>query len=294
MKYEKHPLNILPNCSKEDYRRLCGSIRRDGFDSKFPILLFEGKILDGWQRYRVCQEDDLEFPTIKFDGEKEEAVIFIRESNFRRNLTPDQIATFIIDSNGLLDRYKEESRKRSLTNLKQNQDKTTEQPPTDTFGGVQYKAKAAKDFGTTRKKITRAEKLKEASPEKYEEVKNGTKKLHEAEKEVPALQKKPTQTNTPKTNPIFSRLSTKLDSAGDDLQKLLQGEYKPNTTIEWAHMESIRFSLYDIVRVAAELGIDVVKIADTFNGQKKIVIPKHLRKPKSTKTTDIVDVEIVK
>jgi len=288
--YKKHPLNILPNCKKGDYDRLQSSIRTNGFDPKFPILLFEGEILDGWQRYQVCTNNNIEFITVGFDGGYEEALIFVQESNIRRNLTDDQIAAFIIDSNGLLDRYKAEARERSSVNLKQNRSRSSS--TTRSEEGLSLD-KAATDFGTTGGKIRRAEKLKKASPKVFEEVKSGEKKLYEAEKEV-FPSKKIIKPKTPPThNGSIKKVHDQMNSVADGLQYILQGDHKPITQLDWGYVDSIKHSLYDIVRLAASFGVDVEKIVKTLNGNKKINAPKHLQKPKNIKATDIEYEEVI-
>ena len=288
--YQKHPLNILPDCNKPDYDRLQGSLRANGFDERFPIVLFEGKILDGWQRYQICEKNNIEFVTTIFKGDKEEAIMFIRKSNIRRNLSEDRIATFIVDSNGLMDRYKAEAKERMKSTLKQGS-RSSSTTPTERGRAVD---KAAKDFGTTGGKVKRAEKLKKESPEEFEKVKSGKKKLHEAEKAVPASRKiVKKKTNKPKDNSHIYSVSKRITTLSGDLQKILQGDYKPTTQLDWGRLSTINYALYDIVRLAASMGVDVVSIAEAFNGTTKITTPKHLQIPKNMETTDIQDAEIV-
>jgi hypothetical protein len=282
--YQKHPLNILPDCNKLDYDRLQGSLRSNGFDKKFPIILFEGMILDGWQRYQICTKNKIEFTTTEFEGGREEAIQFIRKSNIRRNLSEDQIASFIVDSNGLLDQYRAKADERSRAGKK---------PPTSTTTGLAVEV-AAKDFGTTGGKIKRAEKLKEESPEEFEKVKSGEKKLHEAEKVVASSRKIiKKKSDKPKDNSHIYSVSKRIATLSGDLQKILQGDHKPTTQLDWGRLSTINYALYDIVRLAASMGVDVVSIVETFNGTTRITTPKHLQIPKNMETTDIEDAEIV-
>ena len=286
--YQKHPLNILPDCNKLDYDRLQGSLRANGFDKKFPILLFEGMILDGWQRYQICMKNEIEFTTTEFEGGQEEATQFIRKSNIRRNLTEDQIATFIVDSNGLLDRYRAEADKRKKAGV----------PSRSTEGGSKHDGEAenvaAKDFGTTGGKVKRAENLKKSSPEEFEKVKSGQKKLIDAEKDVPASRKIiKKKSNKPKDNSHIYSVSKRIATLSGDLQKILQGDHIPITELDFKRLSTINYALYDVVRLAASMGVDVVSIAETFNGTTRITTPKHLQIPKSMETTDIEDAEIV-
>lgn len=295
--YKKHSLNILPNCNKLDYDRLQGSLRANGFDKKFPIILFEGKILDGWQRYQICEKNNIDFTTAEFEGNKKEAIKFVRESNIRRNMTEDQIATFIIDSNGLLDEYEAEAREREREGKRKGGLVRQGKLPRSTEGkqkSPEYTDIAAKDFGTTGGKVRRAKKLKEASPEEFEKVKSGEKKLHEAEKSVPTSRKiTKKKSDKPKDDSLIYSVSKNLAKVTGDLQKILQGDHKPTTKLDWGRLSTINYALYDIIRLAASMGVDVVSIAETFNGTKKITTPKHLRIPKEVETTGIEEAQII-
>ena len=53
---DKHELNIFPEMLPEDYARLKSDIENNGYDVKYPIWFYEGKILDGWNREKICNE----------------------------------------------------------------------------------------------------------------------------------------------------------------------------------------------------------------------------------------------
>ena len=54
-RYQPHPIALLyPPMSPEEYEFVKEDIRQHGL--KHPIVLLEGKILDGWQRYQICLE----------------------------------------------------------------------------------------------------------------------------------------------------------------------------------------------------------------------------------------------
>jgi hypothetical protein len=58
-KYTKHKINIYPIISDDTYGTLKESLM-DGFNPIFPIILYEDKVLDGWNRYLICEEMDIE------------------------------------------------------------------------------------------------------------------------------------------------------------------------------------------------------------------------------------------
>ena len=54
---EFHPAaNIFPMMTGDEFKTLVESISRNGYDAAFPILTFEGMILDGRNRYSACLE----------------------------------------------------------------------------------------------------------------------------------------------------------------------------------------------------------------------------------------------
>ena len=58
-----------------------------------PILLYEGKILDGLHRYRACQDLGREPRVVRFEGNPRAAASLVLGRNFhRRHLTTSQRA----------------------------------------------------------------------------------------------------------------------------------------------------------------------------------------------------------
>lgn len=87
---EFHPLaEVLPLIEGEEFNQLVTSIKERGLLD--PIILFEGKILDGRNRYRACLEAGVKPKTIKFNGAF--PILFVMDHNLhRRNLTKGQRA----------------------------------------------------------------------------------------------------------------------------------------------------------------------------------------------------------
>ena len=93
MTYEFHPFaNVFPLLDDDDLGTLTKDIRENG--QREPVILYDGKILDGRNRYRACVE--LGIPAI-FDHSKasndEEALRESVSRNLRRrHLTASQRA----------------------------------------------------------------------------------------------------------------------------------------------------------------------------------------------------------
>ena len=69
-------------------RALSNDIKTNGL--REPIILFEGKILDGRNRYRACTELDIESPTRKWDGKGDPLDYVISKNLHRRHLNESQ------------------------------------------------------------------------------------------------------------------------------------------------------------------------------------------------------------
>jgi len=91
----KHEFNKMPQMREGDYTALLDSLRHFGFDPKYPVVIYEHKILDGWNRYRACTELNISYSEISFFGSNEEAIDFVHRTNVRRNLTINEQAELI-------------------------------------------------------------------------------------------------------------------------------------------------------------------------------------------------------
>lgn len=88
IEYDFHDTaNAFPFISGDAYDTLKEDIRINGILE--PIYLFEGKIIDGRNRYRIAKELGLDIPTQEYEGDN--PVGFVQSMNLhRRQLTPSQ------------------------------------------------------------------------------------------------------------------------------------------------------------------------------------------------------------
>jgi len=88
--YEFHELCcIFPRCSDEELQLLVSDIRENGLLT--PITLYEGKILDGRNRYLACQMLNIEPDYVEFDG-KDPLPFVVSRNLCRRHLSESQRA----------------------------------------------------------------------------------------------------------------------------------------------------------------------------------------------------------
>ena len=94
---ERHELSQLwGDMPEPEYQQLVESIR-DTKETyiKFIIWTYEGKVLDGWHRYKACEELGVLTPTLPYNGQ-DPAGFVIRANGLRRHLTPSQRSDAIV------------------------------------------------------------------------------------------------------------------------------------------------------------------------------------------------------
>lgn len=105
----KHKFNVFPEMSGEDYQKLIEDLRTHGFDSSQPIVIFENAILDGWNRFKACQELDIPFVERQFYGTSMDAINFVMRTNKRRNLNSQQWAAIAVEADDFIQAITEET-----------------------------------------------------------------------------------------------------------------------------------------------------------------------------------------
>lgn len=222
---KKHAFNIFPEASEEDFNRLLEDIRNNGFDQSQPVTVYEGAILDGWNRYRACQAIGIT-PAIKnFDGDQAAAMRLVMRTNKRRNLNKGQWATIAIEAEDVLRALAdeaEENRKLKISESRSNETAQKIAPSEKTERETAHKA--AELFNTNRTYINQAAKVKAAAPEAFEKVKAGKMTLQDAMKEVA---RKPTE---PEWLPDEIERKAKVE-AGETVVANLQ---RDKHLIQWA------------------------------------------------------------
>ncbi len=90
MKYSLHPLcSVFPKIEPDQFEKLVASIKANGQQN--PIVLYDGMILDGQNRYLACLEAGVEPMCTTFEGEDPKQ--FVLDANLnRRHLTVSQRA----------------------------------------------------------------------------------------------------------------------------------------------------------------------------------------------------------
>lgn len=89
--YTQHPLSAaFPALSDAEYQVLKDSIADLGVQN--AITIFEGQVLDGWNRYRAATELDMECPARELDSWIDPRAFVLAQNKARRHITVAQMA----------------------------------------------------------------------------------------------------------------------------------------------------------------------------------------------------------
>jgi N6-adenosine-specific RNA methylase IME4 len=192
---KKHAFNIFPSAGKEDFDRLVDDITTNGYDSVFPIMMYQGNILDGWNRYSACKHIGIDAKFTEFEGLDNEAISYTMRTNKRRNLSSSQWAAVAVQAEEILQAISNavefERRSKQSESLAESHEfgsfgnGVSDNKLSDTKNEHEHKAstKVAGVFNTNRTYVTEAKKLKTENPVAFEQVLNGEKTITEVKKE---------------------------------------------------------------------------------------------------------------
>jgi len=160
---------LFPPCTAEEYVLLKESIKKNGLLE--PLVLLDGKILDGQNRDMVCQELGIEPDTVEFTGD--DPLEFVLSKNLhRRHLNESQRAMIASE---LANMCRGEPKPANLPVYE------SQQPQGITQNRRVSQAEAAEMLNVSERSVRTAAKIKkDATPEVIQQVKEGKKTLNAA------------------------------------------------------------------------------------------------------------------
>jgi len=179
--------NLIPPLTKEEYKGLEKSLLEEG--CRDALVTWNGTIVDGHNRYELCQKHGIDFDVIEkeFENEEEAKVWIIDNQNARRNLT---------------DGWKfelKQTRKKILSEKgKENQgirtdllSKTDKKLNINKVRNHNTQKEIAKELGWSTGKVAQADVVWKKGPEEIKEkVKAGDMSINEAYRKVRIMNKK--------------------------------------------------------------------------------------------------------
>ena len=144
---DKEFANLCPDLTPEEYKLLEQSILDDG--CREPIVIWKGNILDGHNRYEICQKHERPFKVkaLNLPGRDAALAWIIRNQCGRRNLSESQRAMLAARLSNL------------TVGANQHVKRTSDEPASK---DAPSQADAAKEFGVSRSTVQRASKVIES------------------------------------------------------------------------------------------------------------------------------------
>jgi ParB-like chromosome segregation protein Spo0J len=154
---------------------------------KQPILLFEGKILDGRNRYNACKIAAVEPTFEEYLGDDPISHVLSLNLN-RRHLTTGQRAMIAAE----------------LSNLKHGGKRKSDQDATLQLENMSRSA-ASELLNVSKRSVDEAAAINKVSPDLANEIKSGSKTLARASREAKKIKKKlsPPKVQIPVDSPYF-------------------------------------------------------------------------------------------
>lgn len=184
--------SLIPPLSEDEYRLLEKSILAEGV--REPLITWNGTIIDGHNRYAICDEHGIKFKTVEREfASRDAAKIWIIENQFgRRNLSAYDRSVLALQLEPL---YAAEAKRRQVKSggdrKSQTYQESVSQKSDEPISQLRTDEQLAKLAGTSRDtirkvKVIEAEAAKgnETAIEARNAVKSGDKSIHKAYTEV--------------------------------------------------------------------------------------------------------------
>lgn len=175
-----HPIaDVWPMMDEAKLNELADDIRKNG--QLVPVWLYEGKILDGRNRWAACKIAGVEPTTKEYTGD-EPTAFAVSLNDRRRHMGKSALAAVAAE---LEPHFAADAKRRQIR--KPKTDSVKEKVPEQRR--PQAREEAAKSVGVNDRYVSDAKKVKTEAPEVFERLKAGKITLQDAKREVA---KKPT------------------------------------------------------------------------------------------------------
>jgi hypothetical protein len=175
-----HPIaDVWPMMAEDKLRELADDIRKNG--QLVPVWLYEGKILDGRNRWAACKIAGIEPKTKEYTGD-EPTAFAVAMNDRRRHMNKGALAAVAAE---LEPHFAADAKRRQIR--KPKPESVVEKVPQQT--SRKAREEAAASVGVNDRYVSDAKKVKQEAPEVFERLKAGKITLQDAKREVA---KKPT------------------------------------------------------------------------------------------------------
>jgi hypothetical protein len=196
MNMDFHPIaNVWPLMDDDKLSELAEDIRENGLIN--PIWTYEGKVLDGRNRYKACLLASVKATFTEYKGDSP-ASFAVSLNDHRRHMNKGALGAVAVE---LLPHFEEEAKARYDATVGRPKKESTQKigeivcnpAPKKTSEAVKLTASkhaneavhtAAKAVGTNRQYVADAKKIKAADPDTFERLKAGKVTMQNAKREV--------------------------------------------------------------------------------------------------------------
>lgn len=198
---EVHDLcKIFPEMTAAEFDDLCTSVAKIGIVD--PIITYQGKVLDGRNRYRAALHLGCEAPMEEWDGRGKSPLEFVVSRNLsRRNLTPSQRAAIALDVKEELEAvYRERMVANGKSRAKAAKNEFGKSAKLVSRGGNSRKEAAAL-MNVSDGYVAAAQRIQAKSPATFEAVKSGRMTIPQAKRELQLTRADPPKPTPPDSRP---------------------------------------------------------------------------------------------
>lgn len=184
LKIDPELRDLLPPLTSEEYKQLEKNIVENGFDRNFPIMEWQGFIVDGHNRYDICKKHNIEpiIGTLAYKT-KEEVMEWMLDIQLgRRNLTPIQKIAITEKYRPI---YEKQAKENQLSGLKNQNNNVLVNLPKRQVNPINTSEKLASIANVSEKTYRMGAKILNSDNEKLkQEVLSGEKSINAGYKEL--------------------------------------------------------------------------------------------------------------
>jgi hypothetical protein len=182
-----HPIaDVWPMMDEAKIAELADDIRKNG--QLVPVWLYDGKILDGRNRWAACLIAGVEPKTKEYTGD-EPTAFAVSLNDRRRHMNKGSLAAVAAELEPFFADDANRRKKATEGRPRKSEQKPEEKVPQVLERQPQARQEAAKSVGVNDRYVSDAKKVKTKAPEVFERLKAGKITLQDAKREVA---KKPT------------------------------------------------------------------------------------------------------
>jgi len=180
LKIDQEFKSLIPPLTDDEYKRLEENIKVDG--CRDSLVTWNGIIVDGHNRYRICKENNIEFKAeeIKFKNREEVIIWMLQNQLGRRNLNDFQRNEIALKFQNVIAQQMKEKQKAAASkggkSYSPTKGKTNWSEPSNTEEPTNQRKEMAKIAGTSEGSVQRTKLiLEKGTPEQIERARKGGK-----------------------------------------------------------------------------------------------------------------------